>query len=271
MQQLKIISIGLLMACSITHAQESDQKIVVEITKEIDGEKKTFKGEYNTPEEMRADPNYREFAGDEEDYSFWFDTGDDDLVIHLDQMKDMHKNVFRFFDDEDDPNGFFFHLDDDSSRVFDFKIADFDAEEFREKMEDLGIEMSEHFRHFKLDDNYDRVSIVDVKKIRVTNVEDEFGKRGIVEKNERLELEDLSFNPNPSSGGKLRIRFNTREEGDLSIKVSNLEGTDVFNRYFESFSGRYAETVDLSGQKEGIYLLEIIQGKKKITRKIIIN
>lgn len=271
MKRLKMILIGLTLAgCFGGWAQKDEQKIVVEITKEINGEKKTFKGEYNSPEEMQADPNYQEFAG-EEDRNFWFDAGDNDVVIHLDQMTDLQHSVFRFFDDEDDAGGFFFHLDDDSSNLFDFKIADFDSDEFRQKMKDLGIEMSERFHRFNFEDDEDKGSVVDRKKIRVTDVEDEFGKRGMVEKNNVLALEDLSFYPNPSSNGTFKIRFNTPKEAELTITVSNLDGKDVFNRYFESFSGQYAETIDLSGQKAGIYLLEIIQGKKKVAKKVIIN
>ena len=271
MKKLKILPLGLLLAFSISAlGQDSDQKIVVEITKEINGEKKTFKGEYDSTEEMQADPNYQEFAGDD-DHNFWFDAGDDDIVIHLDQMKDLHKNIFRFHDDNDDANGFFFHLDDSSTNVFDFNMDNFDSEEFREKMEDLGIEISKSFRHFSFDDDHGGVNVFERKRIKITEVDDEFGKRGKVDKNGLLELEDLSFYPNPSSSGKLKIRFTTPEQGELSIKVSNLEGKDVFNRYFESFSGRYSETIDLSGQNEGIYLLEIVQGKRKVTRKVIIN
>ena len=268
MNQIKIILFGLLVACfTFLSAQESDQKIVIEITKDIDGERKTFKGTYDSEEEMRADPNYQEFSGDGESNSFWFSTGDEDIVIHLDQMSDVHKNVFRYSDDN--KKGFFFHLDDDSSSIFDFHMDTFDTEALGEKMKRLGIVMSDNFRHLNLKDEDSRAKIIDSKKIKVTDVDGEFGRRGKVEKKEALALENLSFYPN--SSGKLKIRFETLVEDELSIKVSNLDGKDVFNRYFESFSGGYSETIDLSGQKEGIYLLEIIQGKKKVTKKVIIN
>ena len=100
---------------------------------------------------------------------------------------------------------------------------------------------------------------------------DEFGKKGKVNESDLLELEDLTFYPNPSKNGKIKVRFSTPSENNLSIKVSNLEGKEVFSRYFESFSGRYAETIDLSGQKEGIYLLEISQGKKRLTKKLVVD
>ena len=86
-----------------------------------------------------------------------------------------------------------------------------------------------------------------------------------------MKLNDLSFYPNPSRNGKIKVRFTTPEEGDLSIKVSNLDGREVFSRYFDRFSGIYSESIDLSGQKEGIYLLEIAQGKKRLVKKLVVN
>lgn len=267
MKRLKIFTV-ISMVCygMLAVAQDDDQKIVVEITKEIDGEKKTFKGEYDSPEEMRADPHYQEFAG-EDDNTFWFDADDDDIVVHLGQIKDMQKNVFRFFDSEDGDNGFFFHFDDDESKVFDFDLSDFDSEEFAERMEELGVGISKSFEYSR-SNNSDK-NAFESKRIRVSDVEDEFGKRGKVSNKALLKLEDLSFSP--SYNGKLKIRFETPVEDELSIKVSNLDDKDIFSRYFESYSGLYSETIDLSGQKEGIYLLEIILGDKKLTRKVIIN
>jgi len=272
MKQLNVIPLALLLTFPLAiHAQGDDQKITVEITKEVDGEKKTFKGEYDSAEEMQADPNYQEFTGEDKNFNIWFNSGGQDIAINLNKMKEVDKHIFRIFEDEDHPNSFYYHLDDDSSNVFDFKVGDFDSDEFREKIERLGIEMGESIKYLNFYEVDDDSRILEKKRIRVAEVEGEFGKRGKVEKNERLELEDLNFHPNPSSDGKLKIQFNTSEENELSIAISNFEGKDVFNRYFESFSGRYSETIDLSGQKEGMYLLEISQGRRKITRKIIIN
>lgn len=95
-------------------------------------------------------------------------------------------------------------------------------------------------------------------------------KKGEVNKNSKLELEDLSFYPNPSTTGRFKVRFKVPQEKELSIKVFNLDGKEVYNRYFERFGGTYSESIDLSGQSEGIYLLEISQGDKRITKKIVI-
>lgn len=262
----------MLMGAS-AHAQgENDGKIIVEITKEVDGEKKTFRGEYESTEEMYADPNYQDFAGDEHSFNFWFDEdADRDIFLHLDQLKGHNRSFFRMFDDEEDAKDshfFFEQLDGDSTSGFFNFHMDGDMEDLQEHMRELRKGMDLMFEEM---DKNGRVRVIEIKRIRVTDVANEFGKKGQVEKADQLELEDLRFYPNPSSNGKLKLRFTVPEENELAIRISNLEGKAVYNRYFESFSGMYSEMIDLSDQKEGIYLLEIMQDKKRLTRKIIIN
>ena len=257
----------MLVAAEALSQNNDEGKITVEITKEVNGEKNTFKGEYNSREEMHADPNYQEFAGAENDFNFWF-SDDEDVSIHMDQFSG--GNFFRFFDDEDD-HSFFHRFDSDSmDGFFNFHSDDMNMDEFREHMKKLGVEMGAMFRGLH-DDEGRQVRIFEFKKIKVTDVEDEFGKRGQVDESNLLELEDLSFYPNPATDGQLRVRFTVPDENDLSIKVSNLEGEEVFTRYFDRFSGTYSENIDLSGQEEGIYLLEISQGKRRIMKKLVIN
>lgn len=257
-------------------AQNDDGKIVVEITKEINGEKKTFKGEYNSTEEMYADPNYQEFSGDDNQFHFWSGDENANALFHIDQIDDMKNHIFKFFNGEDGNNSFFFHdFDDDSaSGAFNLHFDHFDSEEFseelKEKMKDLGIEIESLVDEFS-NNGSKRTKIVTFKSIRISDVGDEFGKKGKVSENNLLELDDLTFYPNPSKNGKINVRFTAPSEDDLIIKVSNLEGKEVFSRYFESFSGLYSETIDLSDQKEGIYLLEIGQGKKRITKKLVVE
>lgn len=99
----------------------------------------------------------------------------------------------------------------------------------------------------------------------------DFGKKGKVKANNQLQLDGLSFFPNPAPDGQLRLQFDTPEEGQLTIKVYNLNGKEVWSRYFEQYSGRYAEIIDLSKQQKGIYLLEITLNDKRLTRKIAID
>jgi len=261
----------------ITKAQDSnDGKIVVEITKDINGEKKTFKGEYENAEQMRADPNYQEFAGEDDGFNSWFDDegSEKDLHFHLDQLKNLRSGSFNFgFDDEEGSTRIFKHLhgEDAEEGTGFFQFDNFDMAEHEEDMKALGIEMQALIE--RLGESEDgSVFVLTLKSIKVTEVDgDEFGKKGEVRENNKLELEDLRFSPNPSPNGRFHVRFRVPEENELNIKVFNLEGKEVYNRYFERFGGTYSESIDLSGQKEGIYLLEISQGNRRVTKKIIIN
>lgn len=273
-----LLAIAFLFFGDLAKAQSNDEgKIVIEITKEVNGEKKTFKGEYNSTEEMRADPQYQEFAGEEQDFNFWFDNDNRaDIFLHLDELKNHHGSAFRFFhqgdEDSDDNNRFFFKNFDSnsSSGFFNFHLDGMDIEEYQEKMKELGIDMEMLFEGLD-DGNKSFAQAFVIKRIKITDVDEEFGKKGKVDESNVLELDDLVFFPNPSSNGRVKVRFKLPEEGELSIKVSNLEGKEVFSRYFERFGGTYSEMIDLSGQKDGIYLLEIGQGKKRVTKKIVIN
>lgn len=288
-QKLIILMMALLVTGGIDlQAQvKTEGKIKVEITKEVNGEKKTFKGEYNSTEEMKADPNYQEFAGTDEQFDFWMD-GDfdeDKMSLHLDHLKGLSKS-FKFLDDEDgnlflrhfgdkeDDGSFFFrHFDGDSSeRFLDLHFDDLDMDEYNEKIKELGLDLEVLFDKLHDDDPSHRVKILVYKNVKISDVSgDEFGKKGKVAESSKLVLDDLTFSPNPSSNGRFKVRFKVAEEKELNIRVYNLDGKEVFNRYFERFGGTYSETIDLSGQSEGIYLLEITQDGKRLTKKIAIN
>lgn len=276
MQKIILITLSLLLFSQLVLAQEDDQgKITVEITKEINGEKKTFKGEYENVEQMKADPNYREFAGDENDFSFWFDKdGENDMFLQFDQLDNFSKSFnfgFNWDDDEEGHHMFkHFQFDDEDGSGF-LQLDDMDLEEYRDHMKKLGVDMQELIERIHEEGDDHKVFVIK-KRIKVTDVEEgDFGKQGDVSKNNRLELEDLSFYPNPSSDGRFKVRFRVPEEDELNIKVYNIDGKEVFNRYFEKFGGVYSESIDLSGQKEGMYLLEISQGNKRLTKKVVIN
>ncbi|MEQ9401994.1 MAG: T9SS type A sorting domain-containing protein [Cyclobacteriaceae bacterium] len=280
MKRHKLIVLAIIFtgASLTSYAQDKkDGKITIEITKEINGEKKTFKGEYENEEQMRADPNYQEFAGDDDSFNMWFgDSDHQDMMLHLDLLKDQAKTKLGFWF-SDSTNSFFKHKDADSEDAnIIFKLLDDSAGGFsffrgpgEEEMKELHIRLRSLMEG---DDNESHVYVFSTKKIKVTEVTgDEFGDKGEVSKNSKLELEDLTFYPNPSTNGRFKVRFSVPEENELSIKVFNLEGKEVYNRYFERFGGMYSESIDLSGQSEGIYLLEIRQGSKRLTKKIVID
>lgn len=262
---LKIyLGILLAIACLMSEAQsEENGKIKVEISKEVDGEKRTFKGEYDSEEQMMADPNYQEFAGDDNRFHFFFD-GEDDVSLHMDMMDNFQSHMFSF-GDQDDP--FFFKFNGDTvfngtsfKNIHQFNLPAFD-DDLKEKLDALGIDLDGLLG--KLDDE-------ESKSFSISDVQgNTFGKRGKISSNDRLSLTELDLYQVGS--GKLKVKFTVPKEDQLEINIINTDGKEIFTRYFESFGGTYSETVDFSEQNEGEYLLEIKQGKKREIKKITIN
>ena len=172
-QHLTFLMIGLLLsyAVDLNAQEERDSKITIEITKEVNGEKKTFKGEYGSKEEMNADPNYQEFAGKDENFNFWFDgdLGESEMMFQLDQLKGM-ANSFRFFGDEDDHDKFLFkHFDTDSlEEAFNFQMDNLDMEHMSEKMKELGIELDVLLDNFHDLDSDHRMKIITLKEVSIS-------------------------------------------------------------------------------------------------------
>ncbi len=256
--------------------QDEDAKIIVEITKEIDGKRKTFRGEYRNTDEMNADPKYQEFSGDKESFDIWSDGEQLNSFFHFEEFNDGNDNVFRLFDNDSTGNFLFHNFDGGvNGNSFDFQFDDFDTDEFseelRKKLKNLGVEIEALLDQFSNDDLSKRIKIISMKSIKVSDVGNEFGKKGTVNENSLLVLNDLTFSPNPSKNGKIKVRFTTPDEGVLSLRVSDLQGKEIFVRNFDHFSGLYSETIDLSGQEEGIYLLEISLDKKRVTKKLVVE
>jgi len=86
----------------------------------------------------------------------------------------------------------------------------------------------------------------------------------------RLEIESLKFNPNPSNG-KFTLKFNTPEKGNTDIKIYDINGAEVYNESLKNFNGTYEKEIDISGEKSGTYFLKVAQGKNIMSRKIVIE
>ena len=289
---------GLLLM--LTTAAWAQDKVKVEISREVDGEMQTFKKTYDSKEAMRDDEELSEFMGEDQKINFWF--ADDDHALSIDNIKKTQQLFFQMNDDEENNHAFSFVSSGDSAFAQQFEVQ---MRQLDEHMKELDINISEHLKDMQenmaikiatgtnfnfafgdsiqdayvisLSDMMDddkhksRVEVIIKKTVKISDDTEEFGKKGKVSASNKLELEDLSYFPNPAPNGKFNLRFNTANEGELSIKIYNLDGKEVFNRYFETYGGLYSETIDLSRQSEGVYLLEIQMDGKRLTRKIAIN
>lgn len=84
-----------------------------------------------------------------------------------------------------------------------------------------------------------------------------------------IKLDELSYFPNPSSG-KFTLAFEANNK-PTEIKIISINGKEVYSEILNSFEGTYKKEIDLSGQEPGVYLLQILQGKKATNKKIVIE
>ena len=278
-------------ACT-SQAQEEDGKIKVRITKEVDGKKETFEREYTSSEEMREDDEFREFAGDDNDFDFHIDMdGMHEQIIELhegngarafsfslDNDQGPHKRMKRQTFRGGGRNGFWFGDDD---AVIDFRS--FDSEEYEEELEEKMAELEERLKGLDKDlkdeimDSMKEIeemsSGIFPRKIRrggisIEDTGNDFGSRGKVDEENKLDIDDMDL---MIMNKRLTLRFRVKDAGELTVKVSNKNGKDIYNRYFEEFGGTFSDNIDFSKYSEGKYLLEISKGKKRLTKKIVVD
>lgn len=80
---------------------------------------------------------------------------------------------------------------------------------------------------------------------------------------------ELSVYPNPTTDGQISIRLEARQFADeITIKVCNLIGKEVYREKLNGYSGTYQNTITLDGQPKGIYILEVSNGKEKEIKRL---
>lgn len=92
----------------------------------------------------------------------------------------------------------------------------------------------------------------------------------IVVQDATASIEDFSLYPNPSQG-EFTIRFETISQENVLIKVMDIAGRTVYTNKYRNVSSDFSERVVLENVSSGIYLLQIQNGNKQTTRKLLIE
>lgn len=88
--------------------------------------------------------------------------------------------------------------------------------------------------------------------------------------NSLLELQDVNLYPNPSNG-KFNLEFTTSDLSPLNIVITNSNGKEIIKDEIVDFNGSYAGDFNLKGNAPGLYLINIYQNGKVLTKKIVIK
>ena len=87
----------------------------------------------------------------------------------------------------------------------------------------------------------------------------------------------LNIFPNPTNG-TLKITYASLTEcpppgwgGVLLVNVINSNGKVVYTESISDFEGEYDQTIDLSTHEKGNYFVEIVTGKQKRVKRVVLN
>ncbi|WP_405574441.1 reprolysin-like metallopeptidase [Winogradskyella sp. Asnod2-B02-A] len=86
---------------------------------------------------------------------------------------------------------------------------------------------------------------------------------------EENELDNLAIYPNPNNGS-FNVGFNPTSGEAISIDVYDMRGRLIYNKIYSSVS-RFEEVVQLNNAQSGVYMLNISDGSRKVTKKIIVD
>lgn len=85
--------------------------------------------------------------------------------------------------------------------------------------------------------------------------------------NEEFEINEFVIYPNPSKG-IFNIQFNSNSSNEISLNVYDMRGRNVHQDVFQN-KGLINEVVNLENLQSGVYLVEVQDGTKKVTKKIV--
>ena len=90
------------------------------------------------------------------------------------------------------------------------------------------------------------------------------------DKMEPLEIKDISFYPNPSDG-RFDLDIQTTDKGPLQVKIVSPTGNVVYDKTDATGASNYNFKIDISDEREGVYILQVIQNNKTLTKRVIIE
>jgi hypothetical protein len=79
------------------------------------------------------------------------------------------------------------------------------------------------------------------------------------EKRQSKSIKGLMANSNNPFNGKLNVRFNAPQKGDVLISVTDINGKEIASESVKNFEGKYLGQVDLKKANSGIYFVRVVQ------------
>ena len=218
-------------------------------------------------------------------FSFGFDM--DSLMSQLDQFRSgAGPFAFRFGNGNHiDIDSLMSQFDFDGSNVFRFngdEFMDLDSlmdrmkEQFGQMDFDFDFDDDEDGRngfrsfYFNGNDDDDNPRVISKVRVYVRSAREADKSKVGADAMEDLKIRDISFYPNPSDG-RFSLELETGNDNPVFIKIVGPNGATVYEKMEQAQDGVYDFDINISDQGEGIYILQVIQGKSALTKRIIIE
>ena len=83
-------------------------------------------------------------------------------------------------------------------------------------------------------------------------------------------INDLDVYPNPSRD-VFNISFNTEQKQDITLRIRNIVGEEIYTEDLKQHDGTYTKAISLENYPKAIYFLEIETGVEIINKKLILQ
>lgn len=84
-------------------------------------------------------------------------------------------------------------------------------------------------------------------------------------------LQDFDMYPNPAKGFVAIEVGSQTMSGEINVTISNVIGQQMLNHQFKRMNPNFSAELDLSGIPKGVYLVQIRNGQKLISKKLYVE
>ncbi|MBX7225914.1 MAG: PDZ domain-containing protein [Chitinophagales bacterium] len=195
-------------------------------------------------------------------------------TYNMSKMKDNGKEIWQFKDDNT-----LLTLDEAGNAV---EISRKTADNTTESIDLTQVGTAELPQYFL--DYSDKKQAVDIVKIKQTEsgskanevvfikTVKESGTPTQTQQETELNLNNFSISPNPTIDGSFNLGLQSTQKATATIQIFDITGKIVWSKQNVSIEDAYSEKVDLGKNiAKGTYLIQVVQGGKKATKKLLVQ
>ena len=93
---------------------------------------------------------------------------------------------------------------------------------------------------------------------------------GSVRLEESTIINDLDIYPNPSRD-VFNISFNTINKQDITLRIRNIVGEEIYIEELNQFDGTYTKAISLENYPKAVYFFEISTAEGTINKKLVLQ